>query len=134
HITGRVVAHRFHINILENVERLQQRGPLRPRLKLVDLYSLVSGFGWLLDLNLPVREVSHREETALLLHAAHELPRDVSFIEAVVRRVDRLLPRFASRERLLLGLDQLSERRRKICLPEDLACFRCFARFTEMRK
>jgi hypothetical protein len=63
-------------------------------------------------------------EAALLARAAHELLRDVALVEAVVRGEDRVLPALSGLERLLLGVDQLLERREEVRLAEDLARLR----------
>ena len=78
-----VVAHRAHVEVLEDVQRLQQRRALRPDVELVDLDAAVAGAERLLDQRLPLREVVERDQAALFLHAAHELLRDVAAVEAV---------------------------------------------------
>jgi hypothetical protein len=90
-----VVAHRAQIEVLEDVERLQQHGPLRPGVELVDVDAAVAGGERLLYPGLPLREVLGRDEAALLAEAAHELGRDVAAVEALMRCRDRLLARFA---------------------------------------
>ena len=73
-------------------------------------------------------------EPALLLHAAHEFPGDVSLVEAVVGSLDRVLAGLAGGERLLLRLDQLAQRRCEVRLAEDLASPGCFALLAGVRQ
>ena len=89
--------HRF-----EKIQGLEHDGSLGPVVELVNLDSFIRGLGRLLDVHLPVGEIRHREETTLLLHAAHDLLCDVSFIEAIIGRIDRIPARFARRESILL--------------------------------
>ncbi len=129
-----VVAHRLQVEVLEQVERLQQRRSLRPGVELVDLDASIAGVQRLLDQRLPLREVGFGDEAALFLHAADEFARDVALVEAVVRGLDRVLARLAGGERLLLGLDQLAQRVGEVLLAEDLARLRRFACLAEVRQ
>ena len=99
-VAGRVVPHRLEVGVLEDVERLQHRRPLRPDRELVDVDALVRGPDRLLELHLPAGQVLRGDEPALLLRAADELPGDVAAVEAVVGGVDRLLAALARGEGL----------------------------------
>ena len=129
-----VVTHRAHVEVLEDVQRLQQRRALRPDVELVDLDAAVTGAERLLDERLPLREVVERDQATLFLHAAHEFLRDVAAIEAVVRGLQGLLARLAGGERLLLSLDHLAQRGGEVGLAEDLTGAWCFARRAEVRQ
>src|SRR5690606_35277580 len=65
---------------------------------------------------------------------ARDLLRDVALVEAVVRRVDRLLAALALAQRVLLRLDELAERRGQVRLPEDLAGPRRLPLLPEVRQ
>ena len=133
-VLGAVVPHRLEVRVLQNVERLQKRRALRPLLQLENVHAAVVHGERLLDHDLPAREVLKRDEPALLLGGAHELPRNVALVEAVVGGIDRLLPAPPLSERLLLGFHQLPQRRGKVGLPEQLARLWRFAGLARVGK
>ncbi len=75
-------------------------------------------------MDLPVREILERDEAADFPRTADELARDVAAVETVVGGEDGLLAALPGGEGLLLGVDELPERRREVGLPEDLAGLR----------
>ena len=60
--------------------------------------------------------------------------RDVAPVEAVVGGLDRLLAALARRERLLLGLDQLAQRRGEVGLRKISPGSRRLARLARVRQ
>ncbi len=129
-----VVAHRLEVEVLQDVERLEQRRSLHPAVQLVDVDAAVVGVRGLLEFDAPAREVLLRDQAALLLQPAHEFLADVAAVEALVRGHDRFLARAARGERLRLRLHQLAQRRRQVRLAEDLSRVRRLARLSEMRQ
>ena len=123
-----VVAHRLQVHRLQDVQRLQHHRALHPGVQLVDVDVLVARLHRLLDVDLPRREVLHRDEPALLARAAHELLRDVALVEAVVGGVERGLAVEPLRARRLLRLHELAQRGREIGLAEDRARLRARGR------
>ena len=129
-----VVAHGLEIDVLQDVERLQHGRPLRPGVELVDVDPLVCRADRLLEAHLPARQVFLGDQPALLAHAAHQLVRDVAFVEAVVGGHDRVLAALLGAQRLLLGLHELAQRGREIGLAEDLARLRRLALLARVRE
>ena len=120
-VAGAVVPHRLQVEVLEDVEGLQHHGALHPRGELVDLDSFVRGHHGLFDVDLPVGEVVGRDQRAFLPGSPHEFPRDVTLVEPVVRRIDRVLAVLAVGERLPFGLEKFPQRGREVGLSEDLS-------------
>ncbi len=133
-VARRIVFHRLQIRVLQNVERLEQCGSLLPERELIDGDSLVGRADRLLDADLPVGQVLHRNEPAFLLRGPDQLLRDVAFVEAVVRGIDRFLSRLSPGKSLTLRLDQLAQRSGKILLHEDLAGLRCLTLLPGVRQ
>ncbi len=90
---------RIAVDVVAAIRRAQRLGPLR----------LVGG------------EIGRGQQAAVLLEEALELLRDVALVETIERRLDRLRSRRLLRERLLLGVDQLAQRRGVIGILQQLA-------------
>ena len=134
HVARTVVPHAAQIEVLENVERLQHHGALHPGIELVDIDTAIGRASRLLDANAPIRQIVARDQTALLLHRSRELGPKSTLVEQVIGGVDRCLAGCTVGERAPLGIDQATQRRRKIGLPENLAGGGCFAYLPQVRQ
>ena len=126
-VAGRVVAHRLEVGVLQDVQRLEHDRPLYPGGQLVHVDAAVVRADRLLDVDLPLVEIGHRDETVQFSRAAHELLGDVAAVEAVVGGAQGLLAGLALFQRRRLGLDQFAQRVEQVRLAEDLAGPRCGA-------
>ena len=133
-VAGAVVAHRLQIEVLEDIERLQHHGSLRPWLELVHVDAAILCHYGRFCFDLPVGEIRKRDEPTLLLQAANELLGDVTAIEPLVGGHDGVVAVLAAAERLLLGLHELPQRRREVRLAKDLACLGGFPGFAGVRQ
>ena len=129
-VARRVVAKLLHIDGLEDIEGLQQCGALLPLRELEHVDALVVRRERLLDLDLPLREIVGRKESAILFESADEILRDVALVEPVVRGLNRIRARLAGLEGRGFRLNEFAQGRRKIRLLENLAGSRCFAGLT----
>ena len=98
-VAGAVIAHRFEVEVLEDVKRLKQRRALGPVGKLVYVDAAVSSLYGLLDMNLPFGQVCHGDQSALLYRAASDFASYVASVKTIVRCVDSVLSVFAGSER-----------------------------------
>lgn len=107
-ITCAVISHGPQVEVLEDVECLQHDRPLLPRCQLVDLDPLVVGVYGLFDLHLPVGQIGFREQPALFAGPTYQLLGNVTFIEAVIRSIDRRLAILAVRPGTFLRFNELA--------------------------
>ncbi len=129
-----VEAHRFQIEILQHIQRLQHDRALHPAVELVNVNPLVIRHHGVFNVDFPIRQIFHRVQPALLARAADIFLRNVSFIKTIIRGVNRFLPVFAGGQGLLLGFNQLLQRAQQIGLAKNLSRLRRFAFFAEMRQ
>ena len=108
-IANCVVPHVRDVEVFENIERLEHHRALGPRRQFVDVDTSIVCRHRLLDVNLPLIEIAHRDQATLFLGGTDEFLGDVAAIEAVVGGINGGLAVLAGRERRAFSLDQLLE-------------------------
>src|SRR5436305_9173502 len=83
-----VIAHRFEVEVLKDIQGFEHGWPLCPGCELVNLYTFVRGLDRLLDSNLPVSEVLLGNKPAFFFRAARNLACDVAFVETIISGID----------------------------------------------
>ena len=124
-VVGRVQPHLLHVVPFEQVQRDQLGGALIGRRVLVNLVAAIVGRHRRLDLRRIFREVFVAEQAAVLFRELRHLARDVAFVEAIARGLERLVPPFALRR--LFRFDEFLQRSREIDVLEDGARLRRLA-------
>ena len=107
-----VVAHRLEVEVLQDVQRLHEHGPLGPGVLSPDLVAVEGGGHRLAELRVVSGQVVHRQDAAHLPHLVDDQFRDGSLVKRVPRRLQAVLSRAGRRERCVAhGLQRVGQAR-----------------------